>query len=32
MRSAQAQYDLQRIRLERTTVRAPFAGVWDSAT
>src|SRR5881396_3338941 len=26
-RSAQAQYDLQRIRLERTTVRAPFAGV-----
>src|SRR6266481_9480310 len=27
MRSAQAQYDLQRIRLERTTVRAPFAGV-----
>jgi membrane fusion protein (multidrug efflux system) len=27
MRSAQAQYDLQRIRLDRTTVRAPFAGV-----
>src|SRR2546425_6010635 len=26
-RAAQAQYDLQRIRLERTTVRAPFAGV-----
>jgi membrane fusion protein, multidrug efflux system len=26
-RSAQAQYDLQRIRLERTTVGAPFAGV-----
>jgi membrane fusion protein, multidrug efflux system len=26
-RSAQAQYDLQRIRLERTVVRAPFAGV-----
>jgi len=26
-RSVQAQYDLQRIRLERTTVRAPFAGV-----
>ena len=26
-RSAQAQFDLQRIRLERTTVRAPFAGV-----
>ncbi|HVH68284.1 MAG TPA: efflux RND transporter periplasmic adaptor subunit [Gemmatimonadales bacterium] len=26
-RSAQAQYDLQRIRLERTLVRAPFAGV-----
>ena len=26
-RSAQAEYDLQRIRLERTTVRAPFAGV-----
>lgn len=26
-RSAQAQYDLQRIRLDRTTVRAPFAGV-----
>src|SRR5882724_2684125 len=26
-RSAQAQYDLQRIRLERTTVRAPFTGV-----
>jgi membrane fusion protein, multidrug efflux system len=26
-RSAGAQYDLQRIRLERTTVRAPFAGV-----
>jgi len=26
-RSAQAQYDLQRIRLERSTVRAPFAGV-----
>src|SRR5213595_3497067 len=26
MRSAQAQYDLQRIRLDRTTVRAPFAG------
>src|SRR6266702_4332989 len=26
-RGAQAQYDLQRIRLERTTVRAPFAGV-----
>jgi membrane fusion protein, multidrug efflux system len=26
-RSAQAQYDLQRIRLERTMVRAPFAGV-----
>src|SRR5256884_2570741 len=25
-RSAQAQYDLQRIRLDRTTVRAPFAG------
>src|SRR5439155_285671 len=25
-RGAQAQYDLQRIRLERTTVRAPFAG------
>src|SRR5436190_1865661 len=24
---AQGQYDLQRIRLERTTVRAPFAGV-----
>src|SRR5438046_1560249 len=24
---AHAQYDLQRIRLERTTVRAPFAGV-----
>ena len=23
---AQAQYDLQRIRLDRTTVRAPFAG------
>jgi membrane fusion protein, multidrug efflux system len=26
-RSVQAQYDLQRIRLERTTVEAPFAGV-----
>jgi membrane fusion protein, multidrug efflux system len=26
-RGAQAQYDLQRIRLERTVVRAPFAGV-----
>ena len=26
-RAAQAEYDLQRIRLERTTVRAPFAGV-----
>src|SRR5213596_2123430 len=26
-RSAQAEYDLQRIRLERTTVRAPFTGV-----
>jgi membrane fusion protein, multidrug efflux system len=26
-RSAQAQYDLQRIRLDRTTVRAPFGGV-----
>jgi membrane fusion protein, multidrug efflux system len=26
-RSAQAQFDLQSIRLERTTVRAPFAGV-----
>src|SRR5438874_3127125 len=26
-RSAQAEYDLQRIRLERTTVLAPFAGV-----
>src|SRR5216117_824398 len=26
-RGAQAQYDLQRIRLECTTVRAPFAGV-----
>src|SRR5712692_1589242 len=26
-RSAQAQHDLQRIRLERTTVRAPFGGV-----
>src|SRR5213596_2341708 len=26
-RSAQAEYDLQRIRLDRTTVRAPFAGV-----
>src|SRR6266704_1947740 len=26
-RGAQAQYDLQRIRLDRTTVRAPFAGV-----
>ncbi len=26
-RSAQAQYDLLRIRLERTTVRAPFGGV-----
>src|SRR5438445_11818741 len=26
-RSAQAQFDLQNIRLERTTVRAPFAGV-----
>ena len=26
-RGAQAQYDLQRIRLERTTVLAPFAGV-----
>src|SRR5947199_677518 len=26
-RSAQAQYDLQRIRLDRTTVRAPFSGV-----
>ena len=26
-RGAQAQCDLQRIRLERTTVRAPFAGV-----
>ncbi|HKW41987.1 MAG TPA: efflux RND transporter periplasmic adaptor subunit [Gemmatimonadales bacterium] len=26
-RSAQAQYDLQRIRLERTVVRAPFGGV-----
>src|SRR4029077_3581200 len=25
-RSAQAQFDLQSIRLERTTVRAPFAG------
>ena len=25
-RSAQAQYDLQRIRLDRTTVRAPFTG------
>src|SRR5947199_2351233 len=25
-RGAQAQYDLQRIRLDRTTVRAPFAG------
>src|SRR5207244_2206022 len=31
-RSAQAEYDLQRIRLDRTTVRAPFAGVGDSAT
>jgi membrane fusion protein, multidrug efflux system len=26
-RGAQAQYDLQRIRLERTVVRAPFGGV-----
>src|SRR2546430_17464378 len=26
-RSAQAEYDLQRLRLDRTTVRAPFAGV-----
>ena len=26
-RSAQAQYDQARIKLERTTVRAPFAGV-----
>src|SRR5438874_7974531 len=26
-RSAQAEYDLQRIRLDSTTVRAPFAGV-----
>jgi membrane fusion protein, multidrug efflux system len=26
-RGAQAAYDMQRIRLERTTVRAPFAGV-----
>ncbi len=26
-RSAQAEFDLARIRLERTTVRAPFAGV-----
>src|SRR5438046_9116903 len=26
-RSAQAEYALQRIRLDRTTVRAPFAGV-----
>jgi len=26
-RGAQAEYDLQRIRLDRTTVRAPFAGV-----
>lgn len=26
-RSAQAQYDLQRIRLDRTMVRAPFGGV-----
>src|SRR5881628_1590015 len=26
-RAAQAEYDLQRIRLDRTTVRAPFAGV-----
>jgi len=26
-RGAQAQYDLQRIRLERTTALAPFAGV-----
>jgi len=26
-RSAQAEYDLQRIRLDRTTVGAPFAGV-----
>jgi membrane fusion protein, multidrug efflux system len=26
-RSAQAQYDLQRIRLERSVVRAPFGGV-----
>src|SRR5229473_7567351 len=25
-RSAQAQYDLQKIRLDRTTVRAPFPG------
>jgi len=26
-RSTEAQYELQRIRLERTTVRAPFAGI-----
>jgi len=26
-RSAQAEYDLARIKLDRTTVRAPFAGV-----
>jgi membrane fusion protein (multidrug efflux system) len=26
-RSAQAQYDVTRIKLERTTVRAPFSGV-----
>lgn len=26
-RGAQAEYDLQRIRLDRTTVRAPFTGV-----
>jgi membrane fusion protein (multidrug efflux system) len=26
-RAAQAEYDLQRIRLDRTTVRAPFAGI-----
>jgi membrane fusion protein (multidrug efflux system) len=26
-RAAQAEYDLQRIRLDRTTVRAPFSGV-----
>src|SRR5437773_7052568 len=31
-RSAQAEYDLQRIRLERTTVLAPFAGVAGQRT